>query len=81
MLDLLCPCEVFLFCFAYFRFGFFFEGSEMPLACVTDFQTLARERLSKSSWDYIDGGAGEGVTRDDNVAAFKKFGLLDPFFH
>lgn len=47
----------------------------MPLACLTDFQALARERLSKSSWDYIDGGAGEGVTRDDNVAAFKKIQL------
>ncbi|KAG8517587.1 Hydroxyacid oxidase 2, partial [Galemys pyrenaicus] len=43
----------------------------MPLVCVADFQALARERLSKPSWDYIEGGAGEGVTQDDNVAAFR----------
>lgn len=47
----------------------------MPLVCLADFEALARERLSKSSWDYIDGGAGDGVTRDDNVAAFKKIRL------
>ncbi|XP_055978291.1 2-Hydroxyacid oxidase 2 isoform X3 [Sorex fumeus] len=47
----------------------------MSLVCLADFQALARERLSKSSWDYIDGGAGDGITRDDNVAAFKKIRL------
>ncbi|XP_037355908.1 2-Hydroxyacid oxidase 2 isoform X2 [Talpa occidentalis] len=51
------------------------SGPEMPLVCVTDFQALARERLSKSSWDYIEGGAGESITRDDNVTAFKKLRL------
>ncbi|XP_004689650.1 PREDICTED: hydroxyacid oxidase 2 [Condylura cristata] len=47
----------------------------MRLVCVTDFQALARERLSKPSWDYIEGGAGEGITREDNIAAFKKIRL------
>ncbi|XP_054986463.1 2-Hydroxyacid oxidase 2 isoform X2 [Sorex araneus] len=47
----------------------------MSLVCLTDFQALAQERLSKPSWDYIDGGAGEGITRDDNIAAFKKIRL------
>jgi (S)-2-hydroxy-acid oxidase len=51
----------------------------MSLVCLTDFQAHARERLSKSSWDFIEGGADEGITRDDNIAAFKKFGLLYPF--
>lgn len=51
----------------------------MPMVCVTDFEARARELLRKSTWDYIDGGADEGLTRDDNVAAFKKFGLLYPF--
>ncbi|KAL2771952.1 hydroxyacid oxidase 2 isoform 3, partial [Daubentonia madagascariensis] len=50
-------------------------GPEMPLVCLTDFQAQARERLSKSSWDFIEGGAGEGITRDDNIAAFKKIRL------
>nr|KAF6290694.1 hydroxyacid oxidase 2 [Myotis myotis] len=44
----------------------------MSVVCLTDFEALARERLSKSTWDYIEGGAGEGFTRDDNIAAFKK---------
>uniref|UniRef100_A0A8C8ZYU2 (S)-2-hydroxy-acid oxidase n=1 Tax=Prolemur simus TaxID=1328070 RepID=A0A8C8ZYU2_PROSS len=50
-------------------------GPEMALVCLTDFQAQARERLSKSSWDYIEGGADDGITRDDNVAAFKKIRL------
>lgn len=49
------------------------------MVCVTDFEARARELLRKSTWDYIDGGADEGLTRDDNVAAFKKFGLPYPF--
>ncbi|XP_066233399.1 2-Hydroxyacid oxidase 2 isoform X1 [Saccopteryx leptura] len=51
------------------------SGSEMSLVCLTDFEAHARERLSKSTWDYIEGGAGEGFTRDDNIAAFKKIRL------
>ncbi|XP_059530046.1 2-Hydroxyacid oxidase 2 isoform X1 [Myotis daubentonii] len=47
----------------------------MSVVCLTDFEALARERLSKSTWDYIEGGAGEGFTRDDNIAAFKKIRL------
>uniref|UniRef100_A0A5F9D5R7 (S)-2-hydroxy-acid oxidase n=1 Tax=Oryctolagus cuniculus TaxID=9986 RepID=A0A5F9D5R7_RABIT len=54
-----------------FGFAYSYEGADMPLACLTDFEAHARERLSKSSWDYIEGGADEGITRDDNVAAFK----------
>ncbi|XP_054567695.1 2-Hydroxyacid oxidase 2 isoform X3 [Eptesicus fuscus] len=58
-----------------FGFGFSFEGAEMSVVCLTDFEAHARERLSKSTWDYIEGGAGEGFTRDDNIAAFKKIRL------
>ncbi|XP_016048711.1 2-Hydroxyacid oxidase 2 isoform X3 [Erinaceus europaeus] len=47
----------------------------MPLVCLTDFQASAQERLSKSSWDFIEGGAGDGTTKDNNVAAFKKIHL------
>lgn len=59
--------------------GFSFEGAEMPVACVTDLEAQARELLSKSTWEYIDGGADDGLTRADNVAAFKKSGLPYPF--
>ncbi|XP_008054271.1 hydroxyacid oxidase 2 [Carlito syrichta] len=50
-------------------------GPEMPLVCLTDFQALARELLSKSTRDFIEGGADESFTRDDNIAAFKKIRL------
>ncbi|XP_046941941.1 2-Hydroxyacid oxidase 2 isoform X2 [Lynx rufus] len=47
----------------------------MPLACLTDFQAFARERLPKSTWDFIEGGADDSFTRDDNMAAFKRIRL------
>ncbi|XP_003793860.1 hydroxyacid oxidase 2 [Otolemur garnettii] len=47
----------------------------MPLVCLTDFEVQAREQLSKTSWDFINGGADEGITREDNIAAFKKIRL------
>ena len=51
----------------------------MSMGCLTDFEAHAQKCLSKSTWDYIEGAAGEGFTRDDNIAAFKKFDLLYPF--
>ncbi|XP_073752154.1 2-Hydroxyacid oxidase 2 isoform X2 [Callorhinus ursinus] len=51
------------------------SGPEMPLVCLTDFQAYAQEHLSKSTWDFIEGGADECFTRDDNMAAFKKIRL------
>ncbi|KAK2506463.1 hypothetical protein MC885_018697, partial [Smutsia gigantea] len=51
------------------------SGPEMPLACLTDFQARAQEHLSKSTWDFIEGGADDSFTRDDNIAAFKKYRL------
>ncbi|VCX17925.1 unnamed protein product [Gulo gulo] len=47
----------------------------MPLVCLTDFQAYAQEHLSKSTWDFIEGGSDECFTRDDNIAAFKKIRL------
>ncbi|KAM9692782.1 2-Hydroxyacid oxidase 2 isoform 2-T2 [Dama dama] len=47
----------------------------MPLVCLTDFQAHAREHLSKSTWDFIEGGADDCCTRDENMAAFKKIRL------
>ncbi|XP_077698777.1 2-Hydroxyacid oxidase 2 isoform X4 [Canis aureus] len=51
------------------------EIPEMPLVCLTDFQAYAQKHLSKSTWDYIEGGADECFTRDDNITAFKKIRL------
>nr|XP_021529818.1 hydroxyacid oxidase 2 isoform X5 [Aotus nancymaae] len=50
-------------------------GPEMSLVCLTDFQAQAREHLSKSTRDFIEGGADDSVTRDDNIAAFKRIRL------
>ncbi|XP_070219904.1 2-Hydroxyacid oxidase 2 isoform X2 [Bos mutus] len=47
----------------------------MPLVCLTDFREHAREHLSKSTWDFIEGGADDCCTRDENMAAFKKIRL------
>lgn len=47
----------------------------MSLVCLADFQAYAQERLSKSSWDFIEGEADEGITCKDNIAAFKRFRL------
>ncbi|XP_058993243.1 2-Hydroxyacid oxidase 2 isoform X2 [Mustela lutreola] len=51
------------------------SGPEMPLVCLTDFQAYAQEHLSKSTWDFIEGGSDECFTRDDNIAAFKRIRL------
>ncbi|XP_018876540.1 2-Hydroxyacid oxidase 2 isoform X1 [Gorilla gorilla gorilla] len=51
------------------------EGPEMSLVCLTDFQDHAREQLSKSTRDFIEGGADDSITRDDNIAAFKRIRL------
>lgn len=45
------------------------------MVCLRDFEAHARKRLSKSSWDYIEGAAGEGLTKEDNIAAFRKIRL------
>ncbi|XP_012880194.1 PREDICTED: hydroxyacid oxidase 2 [Dipodomys ordii] len=50
-------------------------GPEMPLVCLTDFQAQAREQLPKLSWDFIEGASDEGITMQDNIAAFKKIRL------
>ncbi|XP_040851538.1 hydroxyacid oxidase 2 [Ochotona curzoniae] len=47
----------------------------MPLVCLTDFEAHARERLSKLTWDFIEGGADDDITRNDNTAAFRKIRL------
>ncbi|XP_008568144.1 PREDICTED: hydroxyacid oxidase 2 [Galeopterus variegatus] len=47
----------------------------MALVCLTDFEAQARQRLSKSTWDFIEGGADEGITRVENITAFKKIRL------
>ncbi|XP_005389134.1 PREDICTED: hydroxyacid oxidase 2 isoform X1 [Chinchilla lanigera] len=47
----------------------------MSLVCLTDFQILAQQKLAKTTWDFIEGGADEEITRDDNITAFKRICL------
>lgn len=47
----------------------------MSVVCLADFKAHAREQLSKSSWDFIEGAADEGITCEDNIAAFKRSSL------
>jgi 4-hydroxymandelate oxidase len=42
---------------------------------LADFEPLARARLSPEAYAYYAGGAGDEITLDDNVAAFKRYRL------
>lgn len=45
------------------------------VAAATDFEALARERLSDAAWAYFAGGAGNEWTLRENVAAFDRLPL------
>uniref|UniRef100_A0A8C2MW72 (S)-2-hydroxy-acid oxidase n=1 Tax=Cricetulus griseus TaxID=10029 RepID=A0A8C2MW72_CRIGR len=47
----------------------------MSLVSLADFKAHAQEHLSKLSWDFIEGEADEGITYNDNIAAFKRIRL------
>jgi len=44
-------------------------------ACVSDYETLARDRCSELAWEYIAGGAGDELTLRWNTEAFQKIRL------
>lgn len=45
------------------------------VAAVTDYEALARERMSEASWAYFAGGAGDEWTLRENCAAFDRLPL------
>lgn len=45
------------------------------IASVTDYEQLAKERLSESIWAYFAGGAGNEWTLRENIAAFDRLPL------
>ncbi|XP_021014688.1 hydroxyacid oxidase 2 isoform X1 [Mus caroli] len=47
----------------------------MSLLCLADFKAHAQKQLSKTSWDFIEGEADDGITYNDNMAAFKRIRL------
>ncbi|RUW85575.1 alpha-hydroxy-acid oxidizing protein, partial [Mesorhizobium sp. M1E.F.Ca.ET.063.01.1.1] len=43
---------------------------------VEDFRQLARRRLPKSIFEFVDGGAGQELTLRDNRAGFERIRLV-----
>lgn len=50
--------------------------AQETLLSVDDFRAAARRRLPRMVWEYIDGGADDLVTMNDNRAAFSRWSLL-----
>lgn len=53
----------------------------MPLVCLADFKAHAQKQLSKTSWDFIEGEADDGITYSENIAAFKRSALYPLHCH
>ena len=51
------------------------DDPSTPLVSLADFERAAHEVMSDRARAYIDGGAGDGLTRDDNVAAWRRLAL------
>ena len=45
------------------------------LASVSDFEPLARQRMSHMAYEYVSGGAGDELTLRDNIQAFDRLRL------
>jgi isopentenyl diphosphate isomerase/L-lactate dehydrogenase-like FMN-dependent dehydrogenase len=55
-------------------FSFRLLGGQPPLS-VEDYRQAARRKLPAMAWAYIDGGADDHVTLDDNRNAYRKWRL------
>ncbi len=42
---------------------------------ISEFEALARERMSQQAFDYVAGGADDEITLAKNRAAFERFTL------
>lgn len=45
------------------------------IATAGDYARYARERMTASAWEYLDGAAADELTLAENLAAFKRVGL------
>lgn len=52
------------------------EGIPQDIAAVADYAAYARRRLDDNAWAYLDGAAGDELTRGWNRAAFDRRALL-----
>ncbi|CAG0960591.1 partial 4-hydroxymandelate oxidase, partial [Anaerolineae bacterium] len=50
---------------------------EVPstVASVSDYEPLARDRLTPQAWAYLSGGAADEITLHENCAAFRRLWL------
>ncbi|XP_068946316.1 2-Hydroxyacid oxidase 2 isoform X2 [Petaurus breviceps papuanus] len=51
----------------------------MAFLCLADFQAYAKNKLPKHTWEFIEGGADECITRDENISAYKRIHLRPRF--
>src|SRR5437764_9798001 len=60
------------------RWKKFFRGSHeaLPTADVTQFEPLARRRLSRMAYDYVRSGGGDEITMRENRLGFERLRLL-----
>ncbi|WP_237173254.1 alpha-hydroxy acid oxidase [Paracandidimonas lactea] len=45
------------------------------IAAVTDYEPYARDRMTASAWAYVNGGAADELTLNDNQAAYRRIRL------
>src|SRR6476646_4339278 len=59
------------------RWKKFFRGNDeaLPTADVTQFEPLARRRLSKMAYDYVRSGGGDEISMRENRAGFERLQL------
>lgn len=51
------------------------ESIPPSVAALSDYEPLARERITEGAWAYISGGAGDEWTLRENLAAFARIPL------
>ncbi len=52
------------------------DGIPREIAAVADYEAYARRRLDDNAWAYLDGAAGDELTRAWNRTAFDRLALL-----
>src|SRR5881275_2577499 len=57
------------------------QKSEVPaalgpeFACLTDFEPVAKQRMSSMAWEYVNGAAADEITVKGNREAYQKMRL------
>ncbi|MCX7899544.1 MAG: alpha-hydroxy-acid oxidizing protein, partial [Methylocystis sp.] len=51
------------------------ERIPSTVASVSDYEPLARERMTEQQWAYLSGGAADEITLQENLAGFRRLSL------